>query len=270
LSYHLADAEGQSVTYDGERTPLPLDLAPGASVDLQAQIVAPKSRGRYVIEWDGVQEAVTWFSWAGTPIARTYLDVSGPDAAPSSAPDSGGAQADVVVTSPPTALQPPPPARLTQWRIALRMARNRPLLGVGPDNFRYVYGDFAGLTTWDTGSHANSLYFEWLADTGVVALGVYVWLSWRVLRTSFSNLMPMGSDFAPLSGDGTREGTLWIWRLGLAASLTAWFLHGLFDYFYEPLPTNLAFWCVVGLALAAAALQRRNRGKGAACVSPST
>jgi len=257
LSYHLADTDGQSVNYDGVRTPLPLDVAPGAAVDLQAQVVAPTSRGTYVIEWDGVQEAVTWFSWAGTPIARTYLDVSGPDA--------GGpaAAVNVVATSPPAALQPPPPARLTQWRIALRMARNRPLLGVGPDNFRYVYGDFAGLTTWDTGSHANSLYFEWLADTGVVALAVFLWLSWRLLRTSFS-------DLTPVSVDGTRDATLWAWRLGLAASLTAWFLHGLFDYFYEPLPTNLAFWFVVGLALAAAELQRRNRGKGAACVSPST
>jgi hypothetical protein len=258
LSYHLADADGQSVTYDGVRTPLPLDVAPGAAVELQAQIVAPRSRGTYVIEWDGVQEAVTWFSWAGTPVARTYLDVSGPESASSGGSPSGS---DVVVTSPPAALQPPPPARLTQWRIALRMARNRPLLGVGPDNFRHVYGDFAGLTTWDTGSHANSLYFEWLADTGVVALVLYLVLGWRLLRESLSNLRPSATD---------GEGMLWVWRLGLAASLTAWFVHGLFDYFYEPLPTNLAFWFVAGLALAAAQMQPRNRRKGATCVSPST
>jgi hypothetical protein len=257
LSYHLADADGQSVTYDGVRTPLPLDVAPGASVDLQAQIVAPRSRGTYVIEWDGVQEAVTWFSWAGTPVARTFLDVTGPESSQASA---SPAASDVAVTSPPTALQPPPPERLTQWRIALRMARNRPLLGVGPDNFRYVYGDFAGLSAWDTGSHANSLYFEWLADTGVVALVLFLALGWRLLREGFSTLTPPLTD---------RDGMLWVWRLGLAASLTAWFLHGLFDYFYEPLPTNLAFWLVAGLALAAAELSH-NRGKGAACVSPST
>ncbi len=256
LSYHLEDASGQSVTYDGVRTPLPLDVAPGASIDLEAQIVAPRSQGTYVIEWDGVQEAVTWFSWAGTPVARTYLSVSGPES-----PATNGSAAEVVVTSPPTALQPPPPARLTQWRIALRMARNRPLLGVGPDNFRWVYGDFAGLTTWDTGSHANSLYFEWLADTGVVALGLYLWLSWRLLRISFSNLDPLHAQ---------ADGMFWVWRLGLAASLIAWFLHGVFDYFYEPLPTNLAFWFVVGLVLAAAETRRRTSWNGAECVSLST
>src|SRR5262249_46185261 len=181
LSYHLEDADGTSVTYDGPRTPLPLDLAPGNAIDLQAQIVAPRSQGSYVIEWDAVQETVTWFSWAGTPVARTYLTVLGPTADVTH-------ELQLPATSPPGTLAPPPPGRLTQWRIALRMARNRPLLGVGPDNFRWVYGDFAGLTTWDTGSHANSLYFEWLADTGLPALAVYVWLCWQLLRPGIDRL----------------------------------------------------------------------------------
>ncbi len=62
-----------------------------------------------------------------------------------------------------------------------------------------------------------------------------------------------------------------MWRVALAASLTAWFLHGLFDYFYEPLPTNLAFWLVAGLALAAAAEHQGRTHRGTTeCGSPST
>jgi hypothetical protein len=245
LSYHLEDASGKSVTYDGLRTPLPLDVAPGNTVEVQAQIMAPSAQGSYVIEWDGVQEAVTWFSWEGTPVARTNLTVLGPDR---------GLQ--TPVTSPPSSLAPPPPGRLTQWRIALRMARNRPLLGVGPDNFRWVYGDFAGLTTWDVGNHANSLYFEWLADTGLPALLVFVWLGWKLV---------LGA--APRSLDPASH--LWIWQVGLVASLAAWFLHGIFDYFYEPLPTNLAFWLVAGLAVALAEAQRINIQETPECASPS-
>jgi hypothetical protein len=272
LSYHLEDASGASVTYDGPRTPLPGDLAPGRSVELQALVVAPPSQGTYVIEWDGVQEAVTWFSWAGTPVARTYLDVQGP-------PSTAARVSEAAPTPTPAALQPPPPGRLTQWRIALRMARNRPLLGVGPDNFRWVYGDFAELTTWDTGSHANSLYFEWLADTGLLALGVFVWLSWRLLRRSVSDLavgrtsaggLRLGTRQAGLAASIGRVSSVWVWRVALAASLTAWFLHGLFDYFYEPLPTNLAFWLVAGLALAAAEPALHSRQNVAECGSPST
>jgi hypothetical protein len=254
LSYHLEDSAGNSVTYDGPRTPLPVDLAPGTSVDLQARIVAPEAQGTYVIDWDGVQEAVTWFSWAGTPVARTYLTVDGPEPVAARGLAAG-------VTPPPTDLQPPPPGRLTQWRIALRMARNRPLLGIGPDNFRWMYGDFAGLASWDTGGHANSLYFEWLADTGIVGLALFAWLAWRLLHVSYGGLLTPPHQMDPARG-------IWLWRVALAASLTAWFLHGVFDYFYEPLPTNLAFWLVAGLALAAA--RPRNAEKVAECALPST
>jgi O-antigen ligase len=248
LSYHLEDANGGSITYDGPRTPLPLDLIPGQSVELEAHLVAPGSPGTYIVDWDGVQEAVTWFSWAGTPPGRTRFVVSGQPAA---------AESEVGRTPPPD-LVPPPPSRLTQWRIALRMARNRPLLGVGPDNFRWVYGDFAGLTTWDTGGHANSLYFEWLADTGVPGLLLYLWLTWRLVRTSFTGLRARPA-VTPLV----------LWRVALAAGLLAWFLHGLLDYFYEPLPTNLAFWLVAGLALASHSAWR-NSGNLAPCALSTT
>jgi O-antigen ligase len=257
LSYHLEDASGKSVTYDGARTPLPLDVAPGNAIVVQAEIVAPTSQGKYVIEWDGVQEAVTWFSWVGTPMARTYLTVLGPAADVDRVPQT-------PVTSPPSTLAPPPPGRLMQWRIALRMARNRPLLGVGPDNFRWVYGDFAGVTNWDTGSHANSLYFEWLADTGLPALCVYFWLCWRLLRNAFTGLW---TGRVRPSGPASN---LRLWQAALSVSLTAWFLHGLFDYFYEPLPTNLAFWLVAGLALAVTESRRRNVQDEAECGLPST
>jgi apolipoprotein N-acyltransferase len=80
------------------------------------------------------------------------------------------------------------------------------------------------------------LYLEWLADTGVLGLGAFVWLIWRLARTLGGSL-------------GQPANQAWLWQLALAASLTCWLLHGLTDYFYEPLPTNLGFWLIVGLAL---------------------
>jgi hypothetical protein len=249
LSYHVAQPDGTSVNYDGLRTPLPADVPPGGSITLDARVAAPDLPGTYVIEWDGVQEAVTWFSWAGTPAGRTYLTVAGQPAAAADAP--------ARQTSAPTDVTPPP-GRLTQWRIALRMVRNRPLLGVGPDNFRWVYGDFAGSPSWDTGDHANSLYFEWLADIGVVGLATYLWFAWRLLHSSARSLLTR-QPVAPL----------WVWRLAFVASLTAWFLHSAVDYFYEPLPTNAAFWLIAALALAAAE-SARTPSDATVCVSPST
>ena len=231
LSYHLDVSDGSSLNYDGLRTPLPADVPPGGSIELQAQVVAPLSPGTYVLEWDGVQESVTWFTWAGTPPARTMLTVTGPPAS---------SQQVLPATPPPSSASATPPGRLAQWRIALRMARNRPLLGQGPDNFRWVYGDFAGIAVWDTGSHANSVYFEWLADLGLPGLAAFVWLAYRLLRTSLRSLSSVDAG--------------WAWRLGLFGALAAWFLHGLLDYFYEPLPTNVAFWLVAALACASASM----------------
>ena len=42
---------------------------------------------------------------------------------------------------------------------------------------------------------------------------------------------------------------LWVWQLALIGSLVAWYVHGLVDYFYEFMPTNTAFWLLVGLAI---------------------
>jgi hypothetical protein len=256
LSYHLKQADGTPVTFDGPRTPLPGDVAPGSTLELQAQVVAPQTPGTYLVEWDEVQEHVTWFSWAGSPVGITYLKVGDP----------------VTLSTQPSVIQPTvappppppvPPARLTQWRAALLMARSRPLLGVGPDNFRWAYGDFAVLDTWDTGGHANSVYFEFLADTGVIGLGLFLWLAWSLLRTSLSGLFDAKLSFSDVVD------TRWIWRLACAASLCAWFLHGLLDYFYEPLPTNLEFWLIAGLAMAGAERAGQREPDAAPCASPS-
>jgi O-antigen ligase len=256
LSYHLTQPDGTTVTYDGPRTSFPVDVPPGGALDLQAQVVAPQTPGTYLVEWDEVQEHVTWFSWAGSPVAVTYLKVGDAQAANDHA-------AVIQPTTPPATVVPPPPARLDQWRTALRMVRERPLLGVGPDNFRWVYGDFAGLPSWDTGGHANSVYVEFLADTGLLGLALFLWLAWRLLSTSSRSIV---TPHQPLAD---AVDTQWIWRLAFVASLCAWFLHGLLDYFYEPLPTNLAFWLLAGLALAAAEQTDRRDLDVAACASRS-
>ncbi len=69
LGYHWADAKGNTVVWDGQRTKLPADVAPGQSVTLQANVVAPSAQGTYTLRWDMVQEGVTWFSGQGV---KTY------------------------------------------------------------------------------------------------------------------------------------------------------------------------------------------------------
>ncbi len=74
LGYHWSDAKGNTVVWDGQRTPLPADLAPGQSVQLQANVVAPSAQGTYTLRWDMVEEGVSWFSTQGVPtFAQTVV-----------------------------------------------------------------------------------------------------------------------------------------------------------------------------------------------------
>lgn len=58
LSYHWYSASGAVHTWDGLRTPLPADLAPGASVTVEAQVQAPAQVGSYVLRFAMVQDGV--------------------------------------------------------------------------------------------------------------------------------------------------------------------------------------------------------------------
>jgi hypothetical protein len=75
LGYHLYDATGKTVVWDGARTKLPADLAPGGSVTVQAVIPPPAEPGTYRIAFDLVQEGVSWFSAMAVPVGNATATV---------------------------------------------------------------------------------------------------------------------------------------------------------------------------------------------------
>ena len=93
---------------------------------------APGQPGEYILVWDVVHETRAWLSTEGVPPARTFVRVVG--RAPS-------AVATTMKRLPQAIARP---ARPALWAAALRIAREHPLLGIGPDNFRHVYGRYCG------------------------------------------------------------------------------------------------------------------------------
>ena len=75
LSYHAYAQDGALLVWDGERSALPFDVAPGASVAVTAAIRAPAVGGDDVIAWDLVEEGVAWLSSRGVATARSALHV---------------------------------------------------------------------------------------------------------------------------------------------------------------------------------------------------
>jgi hypothetical protein len=229
-----ADAASQlalpAVVFD-----LPHDVAPGETVQVNVDILARVPPGDYRLAWGMLQQHVLWFHDRGYPDAETLVHVTG------TAPD-----VEQVVDAQPRddlAAAPPPVTRAELWGAALTIFRQHPLLGVGPDNFRHIYGAYLGLPTWDDRVHANNLYLELLADVGVIGA-----IAFAILVA-----LPIASLIRASTLPTTTLRALWL--AGFAASLLAYFLHSGLDAFLDFTAVYLLFWVVLGLAAATAELE---------------
>ena len=252
LGYHWKDAAtGQTAIFEGVRTPLPQDVPPGSSVTVQAEIVAPPRSGRYVLRWDLVQEDVTWFSLYGDRSVSQQVEVRPLSAA------EGATTRGRVVAAAPTMVRDPSQAsssdaggvpRRQLWTAAWRAWREHPLLGLGPDNFRHVYGRYLGLVDPDDRLHANNFYLEVLATLGLAGVAAFA-----AVAVALGRLARGALAAAP--------GAARVMALGAAAGLAAFAVHGTLDYFLEFTPTYALLWLLAGMLAAAAprALSRESR-----------
>lgn len=123
--------------------------------------------------------------------------------------------------------------RLNLWRSAWQMARDHPLLGVGPDNFLYAYRSFYLLpSAWQEPNlnHPHNWLLDWWTRLGAPGL---------VLALIWFGLM------ARRLWRGVRQGTQPTLSLGLLAALAAALAHGLIDASYA-LPDLMIVWALMG------------------------
>jgi hypothetical protein len=222
LSYHWYDVERRLVT-DGPRTVLPHDVRSGESVVLDALVRAPLQEGRYLLVWDMVHERTTWFSGQGVEPATVTVEVG--------AAGAGGEP----LAPPPRASLAWRPSRAELWRLALALWRERPLTGVGPDNFRWLHGPKAGQAFWDSRVYANNTLLEAAATTGGLGL-----LSLAgCLVSSLAGALRRTLRCDPRSASGAEAAAL----LALVAGIAA---HGVVDYVLAFTGHYLMFGFVVG------------------------
>jgi hypothetical protein len=190
LSYHLYQDENRPLI-DGPRTDLPKDVLPGESVTMEAILRAPRNPGEYILMWDLVHEDTTWFSGQGVSpgvvrlIVGRSSDVAGIASTAPEGPvrseegmaDAGRDDRDDRATPALKAIPEPlawRPSRLELWSVALRMWASHPFLGVGPDNYRWTYGEVAGKPTFDKRVFANNMYLEFLATLGSLGFAAFL------------------------------------------------------------------------------------------------
>jgi hypothetical protein len=229
LSYHWLRDDGVHVAeWEGMRTLFPASVPPGSTVELKASVRALGEAGNFRLLWDIEQEDQLWFSSEPKAVlVETDTSVSGP----------------LVATLPISRIQFIPhqrarPGRAVLWRAAIRMIARHPLTGVGPDNFRLSYGDYAGIANADSRVHSNNMYLEVLAGTGLLGGLAFVWLAWRASGRVLALC---------LHGDRTLGA-------GVAAAAVAIAAHGIVDAFLGFTATYILIAITLGLTVASSSI----------------
>jgi hypothetical protein len=233
VSYHWVRAgSGEVVQFEGVRTPLPTAARSGDRIWLAADVVAPGEPGAYTLVWDLVHEHRAWFSTEGVAPARTHASVTGARVSAVHTRMKQLPRASVT------------PARPALWGAALQIASDYPLLGVGPDNYRHTYGRYLGLGEWDHRVHANNMYLELLAGTGLVGLAVFGYLLWQVGVGVWRRFHAAPDDRRNAAGAA----------LAVCVVILG---HGLVDSFLSFTSTYITFAVAIGLALSPGLLAAR-------------
>jgi O-Antigen ligase len=256
LSYHWLREDSSVFFFEGIRSPLPLNIAPGASGVIEAKLKAPEKAGNYLLVWDMVQENVSWFSlksavYQKIPVQITALPSEEAKVACELAPGEAENRAKPAPKELPKVL--PQPNRDQLWATAIEMIKAKPLFGVGPDNYRFVYGNYTTpkLAEWDKRIFANNTPLELGANLGIsgailfslVAVSLFWRNVWRILKSVKSSV--------PLT-------TGQILIIGLLAAIVAFTAHGVLDYFFGSRPIFYLMWLVLGLA----GLENSGQGSG--------
>ncbi len=206
------------------RWPFAQSIPPGETAVMQIPLRAPSNPGVYTLIWDVVHEQVTWFGEkSGVFATSTVRVLPSNNRSPFPEPDTVAPAWNYAL---------PIPERSTLWRLALQFIGERPLLGIGLDNFRLGYGRLLNADSWNETIHTNNWYLEFLVGGGLLAaLPFFAWLAWEGL----------------LAWRVLRRPPVDPWLLAILAGLLAFLIHGLLDFFLLFNSTGLLFWLLVGL-----------------------
>jgi O-antigen ligase len=126
--------------------------------------------------------------------------------------------------------------RLGLWKASLLMIRDHPILGVGPDNFLYYYGDYIqpGAEVERFLSHPHNLALDFWLRLGIGGLVALVVVIWAAVRSALLALKRLP------------ESRLRLMVIASIAGVAAMVCHGLVDSSFFVI--ELAYWFMLILA----------------------
>ena len=135
--------------------------------------------------------------------------------------------------------------RINRWKSAVKMFREKPILGFGPGTYQFQYAPYQELqdktvisTNFGDAGNAHSEYLMYLAETGIIGFVMFfilcnyiIWLGIRLYRTSQNSVRRYLA-------------------LGLTLGLFGFLVHSVFNSFLETDKIGLVFYLFLGALVA--------------------
>ena len=141
--------------------------------------------------------------------------------------------------------------RINRWKSALRMFRERPLLGWGPGTYQFGYAPFQMAdektiisTTYGEGGNAHSEYLGSLAESGIPGMLLYLTLLLLVFFKAIKAYYNARDSWSRMV------------ILAMMAGLMTYVVHGALNNFLDTDKISALFW---GMIAAIAALDIRSK-----------
>ncbi len=214
LGYHLYDARGALVEWDGLRSELPYAMGPGAAETMAMRVLAPGLTGAYTVKPDLIRDGLSWFSSAEAPAGSVALRVTtdldaryGATTAPATIIPGGEVPVQIPLRN----------TGLATWRAG----------GDHPIRLSYHWVDAGGTpVVWDGPRSALPFDMEPGMETLLAATvraprneGTYV-LAWDMVQEGvgwFSgHAVPVRQDLVTVASDVTLYGKGWGHGIGLS------------------------------------------------------
>ena len=143
--------------------------------------------------------------------------------------------------------------RLLAWSASINLAKDYPVLGAGPGNFRFLHPLYSSEEFWRLRGlfsrvrhiRAHNDYLNILCELGFIGLGIFLGM-----------IVYMGAAFRRFLGGKSRDFQEKILCLALSAGIFATLIQSLFDFnLYNP-ASGLLFWVLLGF-LAKSVLEKK-------------
>jgi O-antigen ligase len=136
--------------------------------------------------------------------------------------------------------------RLEAWQILFKIIAVNPILGVGPANY-YFYTPLYPIRGYSVNFNSHNNYIDLLAQTGIIGMGLFIWLLVEVILLGLRMLKQARPGFDQAFIYGAIGGTVGTLAAGM---LGDWVIPFVYNVGFDGFRASLVGWFFMGALVA--------------------